>query len=47
MEKIIRILKQLSGLYEFNRRIKGYTLRKREESDPKRLARTTADRRRP
>jgi len=47
MEKIIRILKQLSGLYEFNRRIKGYTLRKREENDPKKLARPTVDRRTP
>jgi hypothetical protein len=29
MKKINRILKQLSDLYEFNRRIKGYALQKR------------------
>jgi len=29
MKKINKILKQLSDLYEFNRRIKGYALKKR------------------
>jgi len=33
MKKIDRILKQLSDLYEFNRRIKGYALKKREAAN--------------
>jgi hypothetical protein len=33
MKKINRILKQLSDLYEFNRRIKGYALKKRGAAD--------------
>jgi len=33
MKKINRILKQLSDLYEFNRRIKGYELKKKETAD--------------
>jgi len=33
MKKINRILKQLGDLYEFNQRIKGYTLKKREATN--------------
>jgi hypothetical protein len=44
MKKIDRILKQLSDLYEFNRRIKGYEL-KRKESAHKPLEKAAADRR--
>jgi hypothetical protein len=33
MKKINKILKQLSDLYEFNRRIKDYELRKNETTD--------------
>jgi len=46
MKKIDRILKQLSDLYEFNRRIKGYTLKKEEEAN-KRLKKDPANRRAP
>jgi len=31
MKKIDRILKQLSDLYEFNRKIRAYELRKKEK----------------
>jgi len=33
MKKINRILKQLGDLYEFNQRIKGYALKKREATN--------------
>lgn len=33
MKKINKVLKQLSDLYEFNRRIKGYALKKREAAN--------------
>jgi hypothetical protein len=33
MKKINRILKQLSDLYAFNRRIKGYEPKKKETAD--------------
>ncbi len=44
MKKFDKILKQLSYLYEFNRRIKEYELKKKEPAD-KRLEKGTADRR--
>ena len=47
MKKIDRVLKQLSDLYEFNRRIKkGYALKKKEEVD-KRAERDAANLRAP
>ena len=46
MKKISRVLKQLSDLYEFNRRIKGYTLKK-EEAANKRSEREAINRRDP
>lgn len=46
MKKINRILKELSKLYEFNRRIKSYKLKKKEASD-KRLETDTTPRRTP
>jgi hypothetical protein len=46
MKKIDRILKQLSDLYELNRRIKGYEPKKKEEAD-KRLTKDAANRRAP
>jgi hypothetical protein len=46
MKKINRILKQISDLYEFNRRIKGYKLRKKEAVG-KQLEREQAARRAP
>jgi hypothetical protein len=44
MKKIDKILRQLSDLYEFNRRIKGYKLKKKESAD-KPLEKAAADRR--
>ena len=32
MTKIERVLKKLSDLYEFNRKIKGYALKKKEKA---------------
>jgi hypothetical protein len=46
MKKINRVLKELSDLYEFNRRIKGYELKKKEAAK-KRLEKEAADRRAP
>jgi hypothetical protein len=46
MKKVDKILKQLSDLYEFNRRIKGYKLKKKESAD-ERWERGLADRRTP
>jgi len=47
MKKISKILKQLSDLYEFNRRIKkGYALKKKEEID-KRVERAATNLRTP
>ncbi|GAB4343751.1 MAG: hypothetical protein Kow0099_22560 [Candidatus Abyssubacteria bacterium] len=33
MKKFDRVLKQLSDLYEFNRRLKQYTVKKKEPAD--------------
>ncbi len=33
MTKIDKVLKKLSDLYEFNRKIKGYTLKKKEKAN--------------
>jgi hypothetical protein len=33
MTKIDKVLKRLSDLYEFNRKIKGYVLKKRKRAD--------------
>jgi hypothetical protein len=44
MKKIDKILKQLSDLYEFNRRIKGYELKKKDPTD-KHLKKASADHR--
>ncbi len=47
MKKISKTLKQLSDLYEFNRRIKkGYALKKKQEVD-KRVERDAANLRAP
>jgi hypothetical protein len=46
MKKINKVLKQLSDLYEFNRRIKGYEPMEKEAAK-KRLEKEPTDRRAP
>jgi len=44
MTKIDKVLKRLSDLYEFNRKIKGYVLKKRERANkPVQPPRNTRD----